>query len=925
MNNKYYKSLVTAAIITSLSQTATANDLTAISAVQDTWTNDTGAGSGANYGTQTTLRIDTNKMRAFIQFNVTDIPENHSVESAILTLTAQGNKSGNIPDVFIAPVDSAPDWDQSTLTDLTDDDLIAATKDSIASATDIAVGSSVDLDLATTIGANGIYTFMINMTDADARATKFYSSEASAAFRPVLNIKTVANIVSDSTPPVFPDNIAPFNVDATGRTTDISSFISIKATDDTDGEIQATFVSEPRLTSGIHTITLQATDAANNKATKDITVNITPQVVLTAPESLSLPPGTTVSASVELSGPAASYPVTIDYTITGEATDDTHATLTFTEQNYADAQQIDIALKDVAKNAQSAVLTLTDTTNVQASNDTVTLSVVDTNLPPSLSLILSQNETTIATISASNANNMPYIDGTKGPVLVTLDINDFNNGDTHTATWSDGSTALGADSQSFELSIAELSGDITLSVSASENNTNEKFTAELSTKLRIVPSALPPLIPDADSDNDGILDTQEGFNDADNDGIVDYLDNNADTTQLPLAAEQVPLQTTPDLTLSLGSITTAQGIEARSANITIDDLTNHVASDSANTIDTAFLPLAGTSLFNFALNGVTAGGKGTVVYALPNDVVISEDTALRKYTPIAGWTTFVSDGDNRIASAAKNEAGDCPAPLSEHYIDGLTAGDSCVELTIKDGGVYDADGLENGTIEDPGLFAESITVLQWNSNVIELPATSINENDSLSMTRDLTTYLVDADIDNLSFTVDSDASWLSIDQAGILTADLSTLGDGDHTANVIASDNKFQTATISVSVAVAFNYAPTLAEFELPNATLNQEYVGNIASAISDLDSDSYTIKKTAGPYWLKINEIGQLSGTPYTANIGTNTIKFSITDDKGAVTLASFDVSVVDDNSTSSAGAFSIGAMTLLGLLGLRRKKTNK
>ncbi len=674
----HYKSLVAAAIITSLSHTALADTLAPISAVQDTWTNGSGAGSGSNYGTQTTFRIDTGKMRGFIQFTVTGIPAGHTVDTAILTLTAQGNKSGNIPDTFVAAVTNAPVWDQTTLTDLNDDDLLAATGDAVASATDIAVGATADFDIAAAINGNGTYTFMINIADADARATKYYSNEAEdEAVRPILNITTVASDPSDTAPP---------------ETT-------------------------------------------------------TPDTTTPEPTTPDTPP---------------------------------------IEGNTA------------------------------------------------LTLTLTQAGSTIATISTANADAIPYIDATKGLVTVSVDVSDSDSDDedTHTIAWTNSSDDLGAASENFEFSPLDLSGDFTLSVSAIENDNAENLLAQLTAKIRIIKEGFPELVADIDSDGDGTNDTEEGFNDSDGDGIVDYLDDNANTAQLPLAADQKSLQTLGSLTLSLGSISTsAQGVAAKSAIITQEQLTSNVADGSSDTTDSYYSPIEGVSLFNFTVSGLANDGDTVpVVYPLPKGVLIGEETKYRKYTQEAGWTTFVSDAENSIASTVKDDLGNCPAPNSELYIDGLTTGDSCIQLTIKDGGIYDADGIENSSIEDPGVLA----------------------NPS--------------------------------------------------------------------------NSAPKLAEVELTPASRNEAYSTSIAELITDADGDAYTVSKVGGPYWLKVSETGELSGTPLKANIGDNKITIKLTDDRGATNETTFTVVVSDSTvRASSGGSFSAGLLTLLGLLSLRRKKAQK
>ena len=927
MKKMHYKSLVAAAILASFTQTAFADTMEPLNADQDTWTNGSGAGSGSNYGTQTTLRIDTAKMRAFIQFTVTDIPEGHDIDTATLTLTAQGNKSGNIPDTFIAPITTAVVWDQTTLTDLTDDDLLAAAGDTIATATDIAVGATVDFDITTGISGNGTYTFMINITDSAARATKYYSSEASEDFRPKLTITTVASAPSDTTKPVFATNIPALEINATGTKTDISSLVNITANDEIDGEISATIVGDNKLISGAHTVTLQATDAAGNKETKDITVNIKPLILLTAPEILSLPSGSTTTAAVALSGPAIAYPATIDYTITGDAANADSGTLTF---NDTDPQSVEITLIGNALNDQTAVLTLTAASNVQENNETVTISAIEGNAAPNISLTLTQAGANIANISANNADEIPYIDATKGDVTVTINVDDFNSADIHDLAWTNTAQALAATGTEggFIFSPTELSGDFILSVSAIESNTIEKLSAQLAAKIRIIKDELPALIVDVDSDGDGINDTDEGFKDSDGDGIVDYLDDNADITQLPLAADQKSLQTLDGLILSLGTVSTnAQGIAAKSAIITQQELANTVVDGSADTIDSGYLPIEGASLFNFTVSGLAnAGDTAPVVYPLPNNMVINEDTEYRKYTPQAGWTSFVSDAENSIASTVKDDSGNCPAPNSDLYIDGLTAGDSCIQLTIKDGGIYDADGLENSSIEDPGVLAESFELIQWSTDTIILAATHVNEGSIVTLEDNLAAYLGDVDVSEVTFDLEGDSSWLTVDVTGALTADLSNLPTGEHTATVSFSDNKIQTGQATVSVSVTYNQAPKLADVELAPASRNEAYAASITESISDAESDTFTIEKVSGPYWLKVSETGQLSGTPLKTNIGDNNITVKLTDNKGATSVTSFNVPVVDsDVRASNGGAMSTGLLSLLSLLYLRRRKTQK
>jgi hypothetical protein len=89
---------------------------------------------------------------------------------------------------------------------------------------------------------------------------------------------------------------------------------------------------------------------------------------------------------------------------------------------------------------------------------------------------------------------------------------------------------------------------------------------------------------------------------------------------------------------------------------------------------------------------------------VPQSSAIPADAIYRKYFADVGWSGFVEDANNSIASAP-GILGVCPAPGDESYRQGLTEGDFCVQLTIEDGGSNDTDGIANGVIKDPGGVA----------------------------------------------------------------------------------------------------------------------------------------------------------------------------------------------------------------------------
>ncbi len=924
MNKKYYKSLVASAILASFTQVAVADTIGPLAAVQDTWTDGSNAGTGNVKEPSNVLRIDTGKNRAFIEFTVSGIPDGHTVETAILTLTANAIKAGTysipntIPDTFIAPIVGVS-WDETTLTDLNDDALLAAVGPTIASATDIPVGTTVDFNITDGITGNGTYTFLINMVNADARAVKYDSSTPSVAENaPKLTITTIAPVSTDTSAPVFAETIDPIEINATGTTTDISGLINIMANDDTDGDIAATIVGSSNLTSGAHTVTLQATDAANNTANKNIAVNIKPLLELSSDQSVFV--GESGDITVSLSGPAAAYPVTLDYSLAGDGVVDSTDTLRFDD---ATAQTINVTVPANATGGQTGVLTLSQAVNAQLPLiNSSTITAVAGNAAPTITLSLEQNGTPVATITSENEEVIYYIDATAGVVTVTATIDDANAEDTHSISWQGTTEALTSQGTSFDFSPEQLSGHYDLAISVTEENTDELFNTALNTQIKVITTSLPELAADVDSDGDGESDIKEGYKDSDGDGILDYLDTNSDTTALPLAETDKPLMTETDLSLSLG-LTSIQalGVDADSAVISQNDLES--TSQLDNTTDTGYFVVDGASIINFTVSGMADGAAASVVYPLPDGVVLSDKTQYRKYTPAAGWTEFVSGEGNQIASADADELGNCPAVKSDSYIEGLHAGKNCIQLTIVDGGDYDADGVANGSIEDPGVLAESNVAPLWSTNAIALPDANINQHSSATVTADLSSYASDADGDTLTFTKNSGPAWLTIDGAGALSANLSGVDTGDYPTSVSVTDTKGQSAQTTVNLSVTLNKAPQLSIADLAPASQNVAYSASIASQVTDAEGDEYTINKISGPYWLEVSATGELSGTPLHANIGENVIGVELVDAKGAKTTTTFSINVAESEvRASKAGALSGALLAMLSLASLRKRK---
>jgi len=161
---------------------------------------------------------------------------------------------------------------------------------------------------------------------------------------------------------------------------------------------------------------------------------------------------------------------------------------------------------------------------------------------------------------------------------------------------------------------------------------------------------------DGDSDGNGIPDSEEGAGDFDEDGIPDRMDKDTAVFRH------------------------AEGLETISVHIP----TGEFADVEALSDDDPAVPQEGKpslsfpyGTMNFSIVGLTPGESVTVTIVFPNDVPTTAQYF--KIDDVSGW----------------------------HAIDfGSNDGDNTITITLTDGDLQtDADGLQDGTINDPSALA----------------------------------------------------------------------------------------------------------------------------------------------------------------------------------------------------------------------------
>jgi predicted alpha-1,6-mannanase (GH76 family) len=96
--------------------------------------------------------------------------------------------------------------------------------------------------------------------------------------------------------------------------------------------------------------------------------------------------------------------------------------------------------------------------------------------------------------------------------------------------------------------------------------------------------------------------------------------------------------------------------------------------------------------------------------------------------------------------------------------------------------------------------------------------------------------------------------------------------------------------------------------FTVASANAGQSYVGNLAAYVSEPNGDAMTFAKLGGPAWLNLTSGGIFSGTPLSAQVGTNTFIVRATDASGLASSATLNLVVLTAppillNANSQAG----------------------
>jgi len=160
-----------------------------------------------------------------------------------------------------------------------------------------------------------------------------------------------------------------------------------------------------------------------------------------------------------------------------------------------------------------------------------------------------------------------------------------------------------------------------------------------------------------------------------------------------------------------GRIAVAAGSNVPKTDTGLNLSPNNFATIFITTTDlaNASIPLPGSdqdcspNCWDWVVTGLASpGDSANVVLPLSNG--IPADTQFWLYDANTGtWSPFITSGTDSF-STSPTISGLCPDTGDPAYSGNnvLNQGDTCIQITMQDGGVNDQDGAADGKIEDPG-------------------------------------------------------------------------------------------------------------------------------------------------------------------------------------------------------------------------------
>ncbi|MHC6648279.1 tandem-95 repeat protein [Alteromonas sp. HB246098] len=633
---------------------------------------------------------------------------------------------------------------------------------------------------------------------------------------------------------------------------------------------------QTRFTPGLHTVYWQATDDEGNTTTVSQTIRVNPQVSLS--DDVVVTEGGAASFDVLLSGDAPSYPVTVNYTVSGTADTSDHDLISGTVTIEGGTQatvKFNIIPDSIIDDGETVIVTLNENVNV-GEKASQTTTIAEAPVAAVVALSVEQGNTTTLTVGQN-----------EGLVDVLAAISHTNPAADFIYDWSNSSSELAnvsGDDGVFTFDPALVAPGVyavTLLVADSENPT---LVSSRTIYIEVVQTL--PELTGADTDGDGLPDNIEGAGDADLDGVPNYLDSIALCSLAPeIAGEsaQYLVESNAGTCVSAGEYT--RGTSNAGVLLLADDsaVTSRIPTDTeANNVG---------GLFNFdVVNSQSNQAQFDVV--IPQRNAVPEDAFMRSWTAELGWFDVIADGDAVIHSAP-GAPGFCPVVNSSEWQEGLVAGSWCVKLTLIDGGSYDADATTNGAVSfvgGVGTFVNGNTLPDVQDDQLAIKLNEAVEVDVLAND-------TDADGDALTLTsVSADFGTATIVN-GLVSYTPPEGFVGTVTVTYTVSDGMGGTVTGTLALTVAENNIP-VANDDSFTSEEDEAVTLEVLSNDTDEDGDTLSITEvTASTGTVILLPSGELSYQAPANYNGVVTIEYAISDGHGGTDTAQVTLTVTAVN----------------------------
>jgi VCBS repeat-containing protein len=402
-----------------------------------------------------------------------------------------------------------------------------------------------------------------------------------------------------------------------------------------------------------------------------------------------------ITVTVSLNGDSPSWPAnpaTVNFSVSGTANNpaDHNAVavpLDFDNGIYQRTITFRAFNDAIADPNETVVFTLTNASNaVIGSKNTHTVTIIEDNVAPRVALLFSRNGVAVGSTYA----------GDGGVITIDAIASDVNSAQIPTLSydWSGSDNVLVPPIATNMPNWAPLNpavGSYLVDVVVTDSGA---ASTRISRILHVASGTSPGDL--TDFDGDGI----PSFRDADDASLTD---GNLIPDQTVDLSETLFLETETGLTLRRGSTTLAAN--RFGALLTPNDIESFGSVNGTAPLNAEddFVHVGG--IYDFEIHGLIPGSSARIV--IPLQSAIPKNAVYRKFNPSTGWSNFVIDNNNSIASAV-GDLGACPEPGSSAYHNGLQYLDNCIQLIIQDGGPNDTDNTVNGVINDPATVGVAL-------------------------------------------------------------------------------------------------------------------------------------------------------------------------------------------------------------------------